>query len=109
MSQSNILLTILGDGLPHSSFELLSQVYHASGPTAARLGARIYDLKKQGHKIKGWRDEQVPTKWWYQRESAPQVVHKGAAPGLSTAIFSQRYLELIEKQEAAKHGQPTLI
>lgn len=66
MSQSAKLLALLSDGNPHSTVEILNAVYGGSHLGIARIGARIYDLKKSGKEIKGWKDKDRPTVHWYQ-------------------------------------------
>ena len=81
MSQSSKLLSLLSDGLPHNTIEIVQEVY-AGGEVCnscgspkvlslSRVGARIWDLKQKGHVIKGWRDEDNSALWWYQMEIAP--------------------------------------
>lgn len=65
MSQVNRLLDELRDGSWHSNFDLIRFVYNRRGPSSARLAARIYDLKKRGHQIKGKRDQENRKKYWY--------------------------------------------
>lgn len=60
------LYEALKDGRPHSSFELVKSVYGATGPSIARLGARIWDLKHDGCMIESWKDEKNKAMWWYQ-------------------------------------------
>lgn len=71
MSQINSILEILSDWQPHSSFELVERAYGSHGPSLARLGARIWDLKQKGYEIIGWRDPENPKKYWYQLRSLP--------------------------------------
>ncbi len=67
MSQLLALYEALQDKKPHSNFELVGEVYHFKGPSIARLGARIFDLKrKYGLDIQGWKDTSDPRKYWYQ-------------------------------------------
>lgn len=69
MSQVQRLLMVLLDGQPHSSFDLLKEVYEASGPTVARLGARVADIKGMGYDIDSWQDKTNKKMWWYQLKS----------------------------------------
>lgn len=66
MSQVNRLLQILEDGKPHSSFDLAREIYNSDGPSLARLGARVWDVKKKGYAIRSWKDKDNPKKHWYQ-------------------------------------------
>lgn len=68
MSQADRLLKELQDGQPHSSIELVKAVYDSTGPSIARLGARIWDLRSKGHPIKSWKDPERHTIQWYQLE-----------------------------------------
>lgn len=64
-SQTTEILNVLSDHMAHSSFELVERVYHANGPTLARLGARIWDLRQKGWRIDSWRDQVDRSKHWY--------------------------------------------
>jgi len=68
MSQKQRLLELLSDGRPHRTDEICKKVYiiDSTVPTLARVGARIWDLKKEGHNIAGWHDENNPKLYWYQ-------------------------------------------
>lgn len=67
MSQLNVLWSILQDKKPHSNFELVGKAYNQTGPSVARIGARIFDLKKKyGVQIDGWHDPKDQRKYWYQ-------------------------------------------
>jgi hypothetical protein len=50
-SQSQLILECLSDGQVHPVTEITRRCYKMRMPTIARLGARIYDLRKQGHEI----------------------------------------------------------
>lgn len=69
MSQIERLYKILKDGLPHRSDELLEKVYGSSHLGLARLGARCWDLKKNGYDIIGWHDPDNRTLYFYQLKS----------------------------------------
>lgn len=60
------LLELLSDKEPHSTPEILEKVYGNEHLGLARVGARIWDLKDEGHKINGWNDPLKPTIHWYQ-------------------------------------------
>lgn len=66
LSQKDKLLALLSDKEPHSTVEILHVVYGGEHLGLARVGARIYDLKAEGHKISGWDDPLSPTIHWYQ-------------------------------------------
>ena len=67
MSQTNILYNILKDGQPHRSDELVKLVYGNQHLGLARLGARVWDIKKKyGVEIYGWADKEIRTLYWYQ-------------------------------------------
>ena len=77
MSQKNQLLNLLRDGFPHSTIEIMEKVYGNQHLGLARVGARIYDLKKDlkntGYSIKGSRDHKNPSIYWYQLTEAQQT------------------------------------
>ena len=72
MSQANKLLTLLSDGNPHRTDEILRVVYGNEHLGLARPGARIDDLKKRGHTIRGWHDTKQRTLYWYQLIPPPK-------------------------------------
>lgn len=76
MSQANKLLDLLSDGNPHSTTEIMAKVYGGSHLGLARVGARIFDLKKQGHVITGKKDRYNPTVYWYQIKKEPAYQQK---------------------------------
>lgn len=66
MTQTDTIYNILIDGQPHRTDEIVRRVYRQLGPSLARVGARIYDIKKKYTvEIEGWRDPQRPTLYWY--------------------------------------------
>ena len=79
-SQKQQILEILLDGEPHRSDEFQERMFGSTKYGLFRLGARIWDLKQEGHLIRGWRDSEWPTLYWYQLlpKSSPieQVVKK---------------------------------
>ena len=68
MSQTEKLYSVLSDGRPHRVDELLDRVYGAiEGFSVARLGARVWDLKKRYNvEIKSWPDHANRKMWVYQ-------------------------------------------
>lgn len=67
MSQAARLLAVLQDYQPHRSDELTRRVYDVpDGVWLARLGARVYDLKRAGHRIRSYPDPAHRTLWYYQ-------------------------------------------
>lgn len=66
MSQSKSLLSLLADGEPHRTDEIMSVCYGSSHLGLARVAARAYDLKKKGYSIRSWRDPLKKTLWYYQ-------------------------------------------
>ena len=66
MSQTQKILTLLSDKRAHRTDEFLEKCYGNNHLGLARLGARIYDLKRKGHLIVGWKDKDNPTLYWYQ-------------------------------------------
>lgn len=66
LSQAQRLLALLSDYQWHSTPEVLDVVYGNDHLGLARVGARIYDLKKQGHEIVGKDDETRSTIYWYR-------------------------------------------
>lgn len=64
-SQATKLLELLSDGKPHSTVEICEKVYGAQHLGLSRVGARIYDLRKRGHEIRGWKDKENPAIYWY--------------------------------------------
>lgn len=70
MSQSQRLLTLLSDGLPHRTDEIVEKVY-GHGLSLSRVGARVFDLKKKYKlEISGWHDPVDRTLYWYQLKAA---------------------------------------
>jgi len=66
MSQKEKLFELLRDGEPHRTDEIVEKVYGDKRLSLSRVGARIHDLKIDGHNITGWKDENRPTLYWYQ-------------------------------------------
>jgi hypothetical protein len=66
MSQKQEILNILSDGLPHRSDYFQTKMFGSTKFGLFRLGARVFDLRKEGHNIAGWKDAQNPAFYWYQ-------------------------------------------
>lgn len=73
MSQTESLLNLLSDGRPHSTIEILERVYGGSHLGLARIGARIYDLRREGYEITGEKDKIVKSIYWYQLKGEKSV------------------------------------
>lgn len=58
---------MLQDNKPHSTIDICKEVYGDEHLGLARVGARIWDLKKKYRlNIESWRDPKIKTIWWYQ-------------------------------------------
>ena len=66
LSQKEKLYNLLKDGNPHRTDEIVAKVYGGEHLGLARVGARIWDLKRDGYEIKGEKDKQQPTLYYYQ-------------------------------------------
>ena len=66
MSQKQKILEILSDYLPHRSDNFQEQMFGSTKYGLFRLGARIWDLKKDGHNIRGWKAPENPVFYYYQ-------------------------------------------
>ena len=67
MSQAAVLLNLLSDYEKHSTPEILEKVYGGSHLGIARIGARIFDIKKKyGYEIDCFRDKEKDTVYYYQ-------------------------------------------
>jgi len=65
-SQAERLYLLLKDGKPHRTDEIVDLIYN-HGLSLARVGARIYDIKKKyGLAIEGFKDQIQPTLYWYR-------------------------------------------
>ncbi len=72
MSQTSQLYDLLRDGRPHSTPEILQIVYGNAHLGIARIGARIWDVKKKyGVEIISKRDDKRESIWWYQMMIKP--------------------------------------
>lgn len=66
-SQTLKLKELLDDMKPHRTDSIIKRVYGMTGPSVARVGARIADLKTQyGYEIQGWHDKVRRNLYWYQ-------------------------------------------
>lgn len=75
MAQTKRLYELLLDGKPHRTDEICREVYGDEHLGVARIGARIWDIKKKYcMAIKSWRDEVKKTLWWYQIDGHPTEV-----------------------------------
>jgi len=52
-SQCKRLFELLRDGLAHNTIEICSEVYGGERLLLARVGARVWDLRKKGYDIRG--------------------------------------------------------
>ena len=66
MSQRERLLDLLKDGEPHSTIEILNEVYGVEHYGVARISARIIELRREGYLIDGWKDKEKKTVYWYR-------------------------------------------
>lgn len=74
-SQADRLWNLLRDGRPHRTDEILSLVYGSEHAGIARIGARIADVKNKQHvEIRGHKDKQNPSLYWYQAIDIPEVL-----------------------------------
>ena len=64
------ILEILMDCEPHRFDEFQQKIFGGIKYGAFRLGARIYDLRKKGYSINGWKDKTNPALYWYQMQTA---------------------------------------
>lgn len=88
-SLKNRIFEILSDGYPHRSDHITAQLFGSSDTIEVglfRLGARIYDLKKDGHKISGWLDDNNRKLYWYKLEHASFEKKSPARPAPAVQI-----------------------
>lgn len=89
MSQTNLLYNLMRDNEPHRTDEIVNKVY-GQGLSLARVGARIYDLKKKyGVDVKGWHDPENPALYWYQLKTASQEAPQRTQPDRVDVWLSQ--------------------
>lgn len=66
-SQAEKLYELLKDGKPHRTDEIQRVVYGGDHLGLSRVGARVFDIKKKyGVEIKGWKDKERPSLYYYQ-------------------------------------------
>jgi hypothetical protein len=66
-SQMEQIYDLLRSGRPVRTDEIMREVYGNDHLGLARVGARVWDVKKKYKvEVKGWKDEQNPTLYWYQ-------------------------------------------
>jgi hypothetical protein len=66
-SQTELLYKLLSDGQPHRTDQIQSSVYGGKHLGLARVGARVFDVKKKYQvQIEGWHDAENPSLFWYQ-------------------------------------------
>lgn len=97
MSQKQLLKELLSDGKPHRTDEIMDKVYGGSHLGLARVGARIWDLKKDGCQITGWKDPDNPALYWYQMAIGDRIEeyeNKNPQDGQSFCEISERQGEL---------------
>ena len=64
MSQLERLHELMSDGRPHSTYEIVEKVYDMDTTTIARVGARIYDMKRRFNAIvDSWQDKENRKMW----------------------------------------------
>jgi len=92
LSQAERLYNLLSDGRPHRTDEILARVYGSAHCGIARIGARIWDIKKKyGVNIKCTPDDENKTLYWYRMEiSAPASQQKPEIPA-SASLGSPRH------------------
>jgi hypothetical protein len=65
MSQTDKLYNLLSDYQPHRTDEIVSKIY-GDGMSLARVGARIWDIKKRYNvEIVGRKDKDRSSLYWY--------------------------------------------
>ena len=64
-SQTTKIHKILSEGRPIRTDEIMDRVYGNDHLGLARIGARIWDIKKKGIRIESWPDKEHSTLWWY--------------------------------------------
>ena len=72
MSQTELLYNLLNDGKGHSTLEILERVYGNDHLAIARIGARVWDIKKKyGIEIECKRHQEKKTVWIYKIITPP--------------------------------------
>ncbi len=74
MSQKERILEILKDCQPHSTFEIVETLFPGGMAGIFRLGARVWDIQKEGYVINGWHDPNDRRKYWYQIIATPEDI-----------------------------------
>lgn len=92
VSQTERLYQLLRDGLPHRTDELVEKIYRIEeGPTIARLGARVNDIKKKYEvDIESWPDKNNRKLWFYKLHLKNPHLSMGenvGAPPTQGALF----------------------
>jgi len=73
MSQKQRLLNLLSDCEWHSTIEICDVVYGYAHAGLARVGARIWELRKAGHTIEGKHDKDRQTIYHYRLVPKPTL------------------------------------
>jgi hypothetical protein len=94
MAQIDTLYNALIDGAPHRSDELVSRVYGLeNGVFLARLGARIWDLKKKYRvEIKSYPDPENRKLWFYQIVKESEPMHEKPKHSIESRVELARKL-----------------
>ncbi len=88
ISQTKKLFNFLSDGFPHSTDEILREVYGNDHCGLARVGGRINDLVNEGKIFldengneihgknvkRGWKDKYRPSIYWYRLKKEEQTL-----------------------------------
>ena len=69
--QTQRLYSLLSDGNPHDTIDILNRVYGGEHLGIARISARIWDLKKKGYIIESWKDKERKSIWYYKMITPP--------------------------------------
>ena len=67
-TQTDLLLKLLSDGMPHSTAEICRDVYGADHLGCARIGARIFELRRKGHRISGHKSKENAAIYVYRMD-----------------------------------------
>lgn len=103
-SQAERLLKFLSDGEPHSTVEILEQVYGGSHLGIARVGARIWDLKARGHDITGWKDPTNPAVYVYQMKVGSVAAFIEAAEKAKPIVQAMEERKVIRYETVERDG-----
>lgn len=86
ISQTSKLYDLLSDGEPHSTIEICEKIYGNEHLGLARVGARVWDIKRQkGATIESWGDKEKKTIWWYKMTSLAEK------PAISQNLPKKQY------------------